>query len=111
MSDIKARNAIIRCIQRLMVQRLWPSGYVDDKEPGGHLLLWSPKKAKAFRQNTVITRLWALGHDWIADDAYGGGMVSTHMRHIPIADLANILEWLLSIDIDAVAHRSKKDAA
>ena len=108
MSDVKARNAVIRCIARVVKPHLYPSGYVDGSEPDGHLQLWSPQKAKAFSKNTTITSLYAVGKDWIADDAHSGGMVSTQMRHIPIEDLANILEWLLSVDLEAIRFRRKE---
>lgn len=110
MSETKTRNAIWRCIQRLLRPRMWESGYVCDKEPSGHIMLWSPRVTKLFARNTQITSVWAIGKDWLSDDALGGGMVTHSFRSVPVEDLANILEWLISVDIDAVAHH-KKDAA
>lgn len=110
MSDIKVRNAIWRCIQRRIASKLWESGYVDGSEPHGHLMLWSPTKPKAFSKNEVITQLWAIGKDWIADNTAGGGMATVNVRRIPVSDLANVLEWLLSIDIDAKARVKRKAA-
>jgi hypothetical protein len=108
MSEAKVRNAIIRCIRRRVEPHMWPSGYVDAKEPGGYLMLWSPATQKAFRRNKEITDVWAVGRDWVCSDAYGGGMVRHSLRKIPLADLTNILEWLLQIDLDAEAVRRKK---
>ncbi len=95
MSERKARNAIIRCIQHIVTPKLRPSGYMDSTEPGGRLLVWCPENSKAFGRNTVITCVKALGRDWISDDGDGHGLCTTAMKDIPLADLANILEWLL----------------
>jgi hypothetical protein len=108
MSEAKVRNAIIRCIRRRVEPHMRPSGYVNEAEPGGYLMLWSPATRKAFRRNTEITDVWAVGRDWVASDAFGGGMVTQPMRKIPLEDLANILEWLLQIDLDAEAVHRKK---
>lgn len=106
MSETKARNAVIRCIKRVVVPRMWESGYVDHNEPHGHVMLWCPKKPKKFSTNEKLREVIAITKTGISDDAEGGGMTTHDMSTLPVADLANVLEWLLSIDFNAVSRCS-----
>jgi hypothetical protein len=59
-------------------------------------MLWTPERPKKFGNNTELTCLNAIGLGWISDGGYGGGLSTIDMNDIPLADLANVLEWLLN---------------
>lgn len=93
MSEVAARNAIIRCIRQIVEPKTWESGYVHD---GKHLRLWCPFRPKVFRGHRVINRIEALGTDWFSNDGYGGGLCTIQFKEAPLHELARVLEWLLT---------------
>lgn len=96
MSDVATRNAIIRCIQKLITPKLWASGYVDESEDGGYLMVWVPARPKTFKNHTVIDCVNVLGRNWFSNDGYAGGLCTTEFRDAPCHELARVLEWLLT---------------
>lgn len=96
MSDIATRNALIRCIRKLVEPKLWPSGYVDGEEPDGRLKLWVPARTKTFRNNKVIDCVESLGRDWFSNDGYAHGMCTIKFSDAPCHELARLLEWLMT---------------